>query len=321
MPRFATPYDVRDAIVADAAPMAVSRIAAGQEAPMFKSIHVPLFGSERDKPALDAGLGVARLFDARLDCVHVRPDPRLVVATMSSSMEPGGVVVSQDLLNSLVEADKNSAARARNAFDAFSRGNNLEPARTPFALSASFREIVADSQISVVSMARFADVTVFAPLGDTGPWGLISDTIVGAGRPVLLAPVAPAGMSAPAVTIAWKDTAESARAVAAAMPLLAKARQVNVISACESEGAMKASQESANALAALLKGHGFATQAECIDCTKDNPAHVLLERAVALKSSLVVAGAYGNARLRQFIFGGFTQFMLRQQSLPVFLQH
>jgi nucleotide-binding universal stress UspA family protein len=303
------------------APRAVSRIPAGQEAPMFKSIYVPLFGTERDKPALETGLGIARLFDARLDCVHVRPDPRLVVASMASSMEPGGVVVSQDLLNSLVESDKNRAARAKNAFEAFSHENNLGSAHTPFALSGTFRETVADSSTTMTSMARFADVTVFAPLGDTGPWGLISDTIIGAGRPVLLAPVTPAGMSAPTVTIAWKDTAESARAVTAAMPLLAKARQINVIAACESEGALKATQDSANALASLLQGHGFAVQAECIDCTDGNPAQMLLERAVALKSSLVVAGAYGNARLRQFIFGGFTQFMLRQQKLPVLLQH
>jgi nucleotide-binding universal stress UspA family protein len=35
----------------------------------------------------------------------------------------------------------------------------------------------------------------------------------------------------------------------------------------------------------------------------------------------MVMGAYGHSRVRQFIFGGFTQYMLRQAKLPVFLQH
>ncbi len=288
---------------------------------MYKSIYVPMFGSERDKSALEAALGLAKLFDARLDCVHIRPDPRQVIASVTTSMEAGTVLVSDELLNALIESDKNRAARAKEAFESFVRQMALPPDRTPFTLSASFRETVGDPATTVVALARFSDVTVFAPIEDMGTWGLIADTIVGAGRPVLLAPSPLSTIPAPVVTIAWKETTESARAVMAAMPLLAKARQIHVISACESSGALKSTREAATNLVTLLQGHGFPAQAECIECHDRDPGPALLERAIAQKSNLVVSGAYGRARVREFIFGGFTQFMLRQNRLPVFMQH
>jgi nucleotide-binding universal stress UspA family protein len=294
---------------------------AYQEVQVFKSIYVPMFGSERDKPALASALGLARLFDARLDCVHVRPDPVQVMASVAASMDAGAMVVSDQLLSAIAESDKGRAAQARATFDAFAREMRLEPPRAPFTLSASFREVVADATNTLVSLARYCDVSVFAPDGDASPWGQIGDTIVGAGRPVVLATTSLAGLSAPVVALAWKETGESARAVSAAMPLLAKARQVNVMSASESSGTFKPTQNSANALATLLRGHGLTVHVETMECGDRDPGSLLLEQAVALKSDLLVAGAYGHARVRQFIFGGFTQLMLRQTKLPVLLQH
>jgi len=290
---------------------------------MIKSIFVPLFGVERDKAALDTAYAMAGLFDARLDCVHVRPDPREVAASIMAAANGGGGVYSEEIWTSLVEADKRLAASSRATFDQFAREKAVQPPRQPFALSAALREIQGDPVKLVTSNARFSDLAVFAPVAITGEaaWGPFGDTLIGSGRPVLLAQAPLAGLPAPIVTIAWKETAESARAVTASMPLLGKAKKIIVISASEDAKTTKESRDSADALAALLRGHGLSAQSECIECGTLDPAPAMLERAVALGSSIVVMGAYGHGRVREFIFGGFTKHMLRQTKLPVFLQH
>lgn len=290
---------------------------------MIKSIFVPLAGVDRDKTALEAALDVARLFDARLDCLHVRPDPRQVAASLLSATSAGGSVYSEELWKFLIEADKRHADHAKATFEKFVREKSLQASpHTPYSLSATFREIEGDPVNAVVGNARFADLAVFAPVPMNDVcWGRIGDTIVSAGRPVLLAPTALQNMSAPVVTIAWKETAESARAVTAAMPLLAKAGRVHVLAASERSDSLQATRDSAAALATLLRGHGINAEAECVECGSRDPEVALLERAVALKSSLLAMGAYGHNRVREFMFGGFTRFMLQQTKLPVLLQH
>ena len=41
----------------------------------------------------------------------------------------------------------------------------------------------------------------------------------------------------------------------------------------------------------------------------------------AEESALVVMGAYGHSRLREWIFGGFTEDVLRGAAVPVLMMH
>jgi nucleotide-binding universal stress UspA family protein len=43
--------------------------------------------------------------------------------------------------------------------------------------------------------------------------------------------------------------------------------------------------------------------------------------AAAKEAALVVMGAYGHSRLREWIFGGFTQRVLRGAAVPVLMMH
>ena len=60
---------------------------------------------------------------------------------------------------------------------------------------------------------------------------------MGSGRPVLIAPAAPPRAWPEVLAIAWKDTAEAARAVAAAMPFLEAAKRVVILSVEEAGAA------------------------------------------------------------------------------------
>jgi nucleotide-binding universal stress UspA family protein len=174
------------------------------------------------------------------------------------------------------------------------------------------------------SEARGADLIITRP--DRG--GLtfdgarrtgIGDLVMRAGRPVLVVPEETAPLTLTHAMIAWKDTRESRRAVADALPLLECAGEVSVV-----EIAHKIDLPDAEArvkdVADWLKGHGVGAQAEAIEAHGD-AAQQLDGHAERKGADLMVAGAYGHARLREWVFGGVTSELLMHPRRCTLLSH
>ena len=119
------------------------------------------------------------------------------------------------------------------------------------------------------------------------------------------------------IVIAWKATPEAARAVGAAMPLLSTAKQILIVTVAEDQGT---SDEEGARLLTSLRWHGFNVSMHRLPPGPQGAASTLLA-AAAEQAALVVMGAYGNSRLRQWIFGGFTRHVLRSAEVPVLLMH
>ncbi|MBV8398419.1 MAG: universal stress protein, partial [Acetobacteraceae bacterium] len=141
--------------------------------------------------------------------------------------------------------------------------------------------------------------------------------LVGAGRPVLIAPATPPVSLPETIVIAWKATPEAARAVTAAMPLLSRAKQILIVTVAEEEGL---SDEGGARLGTSLSWHGLNASTRHLRPDRPGAADTLLA-AAAEEGALVVMGAYGHSRLRQWIFGGFTQHVLRGAAVPVLMMH
>jgi nucleotide-binding universal stress UspA family protein len=155
----------------------------------------------------------------------------------------------------------------------------------------------------------------------TGGDGVSIDTIEAAllesGRPVLISPAAPFAALPETIVIAWKAAPEAARAVTAAMPLLSTAKQILILTVAEELGI---SDEAAARLATNLGRHGLQISARHLPPGASGVADTLLA-AAANEGALVVMGAYGHSRLREWIFGGFTQHVLRGAEVPVLMMH
>ena len=142
------------------------------------------------------------------------------------------------------------------------------------------------------------------------------------GKPLLLAPSSACSNPFSTVVIAWKETAPSARAVVAALPLLMKAEKIHILAVAENGDDVQPSLASAERLANYLRRQGLKVQAGQVEARGRNACAVLLEAAEQkLHAGLLVMGAYGHSRAREFIFGGFTRSVLRSAPLPVFLCH
>jgi nucleotide-binding universal stress UspA family protein len=151
---------------------------------------------------------------------------------------------------------------------------------------------------------------------------MLETTLMRSGRRVLIMPRSAAEMIGRTVVIAWKDSAETARALTAAMPFLVKAERIVVIEV--SENGTEADRESGGSSDRLVAGlawHRIKAEARIVKPGDRTGPEILLSAAGDVGADLVVMGAYGHSRVREMIFGGFTRRVLRAADLPVLMFH
>ena len=146
------------------------------------------------------------------------------------------------------------------------------------------------------------------------------DVLMQAGRPVLIVPPGVTELALDHVVIAWKDTRESRRAIADALPLLAVARAVSILELCgedEVEDARKAVAD----VVGYLDHHGIVAKSEVQVLRQGDPATKITAFAKQQGADLIVAGAYGHARLREWVFGGVTYELIKKSPVCCLLSH
>jgi len=291
---------------------------------MLKNILVPLTGFAHDANALEAAFLIGWPFDAVIDALHIQPDPMKIVldAAVQQFETTHG---SRELLLSLQKRAAAHSAKAKEAFDRFAARHLAAHAfaSAQIGVSAGFRCVEGDPVDNTISTARFADSVVIgrAPEHEQFSAGQIANIIVGCGRPVVLVPPHNTAAISSTIAIAWKEKAEAARAISAAMPLLKRAKKVIVLSVEEHGGETAACRASAERLAAQLARHGMDVEAHGLAAKPHGGANILIEKARQLQADLIVSGAYSNSRVRELVFGGFTRSLLSSCELPVLLLH
>ena len=287
---------------------------------MIKTILVPATGNQTDDAVFTSALTAARAFNAHLGFLHVRVDAAAMVAAMAT--DGSGAVTVSGLVERIDEEATRREDAARQLFQRFCERERLAIEDTPAGKQSPtaqwFRQ-TGDEAYWVREYGRAADLLVIGhPADDQGvPIDTIEAALVGSGRPVLIVPAARLVSLPETIVIAWKAAPEAARAVTAAMPLLSTAKQILILSVTEKPGL---SDEAGVRLATNLGRHGLQVSARHLPPDASGAADTLLA-AAANEAALVVMGAYGHSRLREWIFGGFTQHVLRGAEVPVLMMH
>ncbi len=284
----------------------------------FKSILVALEGFERESSVLDVALQAARAFDAHLDVLHVRSDPNEVFAFVSEPMSESAVEL---VVNAAETGAAELATKAQAQFEAFCQSNGVTSAAAEPAgggVFAIWREETGLHGNVMARQGRLADLIVAArPTADRPAPVMLEAALLETGRPVLVAPAEARATLGRNVVVAWNDTAEAARAVAAAMPFLGNADKVTVLTADE-DGQFSAS---AADLSAHLAWHGIAASTGAVNTGAVSVGEALLGEAGRLGADLLVMGGYGHSRVREVILGGVTNHILANAGLPVLMAH
>ena len=292
---------------------------------MIKTILVAATGSDRDAATFAAALAVARPFAAHLEMLHVRQDPVALAVAMTT--DAGGGALAAGLIGQL---EKDAQARERKAHDIFTRfcggaGLAVIGAPVPASTAAPSAEWHVETGEEPRWMAAYgvaADL-IIAPRA-TGEEALgratLEAALLDSGRPILV----PAATAMPAkferIAIAWKPSPQAARAVAAALPFLAQAREVTIVTVEEAAAGRSAERDDADRLVRNLAWHGLAATILRLKPRPEGAAATLLA-GIGDRGDLLVMGGYGHSRLREWVFGGFTQSVLAGAPLPVLMAH
>lgn len=175
----------------------------------------------------------------------------------------------------------------------------------------------------MIEQSRAADLLILgrrtdrAPFYDPDP----ADVLMAAGRPVLVVPptVPRSPIGWPAV-IAWSDSREARRAVAAAVPMLRQTGTAHVLEVCDDENTDEARVRLGDVVA-WLERYGIAADGEVRPRGEATCADAILEFAADRCAGLIVAGGYGHARLREWALGGVTRSLLDHSPVCLLLSH
>ena len=287
---------------------------------MIKTILVPATGNQTDDAVFTSALAAARAFNAHLDFLHVRVDAAAMVAAMAT--DGSGAAMVSGLVERVDEEATRREDTARQLFQRFCERERLAIEDTPAGRpspTAQWLRAIGDEAYWVREYGRAADLLVVGhPADDQGvSIDTIEAALVGSGRPVLIVPAAPMVSLPETIVIAWKAAPEAARAVTAAMPLLSTAKQIQIVTVAEEQGL---SDEEGARLMTSLAWHGFNVSTRHLRPERLGAADTLLATAVE-EGALVVMGAYGHSRLREWMFGGFTEHVLRGAAVPVLMMH
>lgn len=148
----------------------------------------------------------------------------------------------------------------------------------------------------------------------------IGDVIMRAGRPMLVVPPRKTFLALNRILIAWKDTAEARKAVAAALPLLKSAQEVMIVEITSDERENEIATRRVVDVATWLQQYNITASASAEPCAGDVGGY-LDAIAVENGADIIVAGAYGHSRLREWAFGGVTRHLLQQGSTCALLMH
>ncbi len=267
--------------------------------------------SPRALARLDIAAMLARQHAAHLTALQVID---VAVPVMAMGDGGGGGAVIAELMEQMRQSALTAGQKLRAAFEA---------ALAREGIMGEWRQVEGSTTEIVALHGRYADLLV---LGQDDPesdnTGVLETVLFDSGRPVLAIPFAG---SLPTigkrVLVGWNASREASRALHDALPLLAKAESATVFLANPKRGLGGHGEEPGADIARHLARHGVKVNVAKAVADDVSDSALLLNHASDMGADLLVMGAYGHSRLREFILGGVTRSLLREMTVPVLLSH
>jgi nucleotide-binding universal stress UspA family protein len=214
----------------------------------------------------------------------------------------GAAMISAGLMDVADESAEQAFKAAEANFKAWTADAGVE---------TEWRSAVDFPAAALAAMSAAADLVVIGSTDGEQPFDA-GDVIMKTGRPVLVVPPEQGEMNADNVLVAWKNTAEARRAIADALPFLSEAKSVTLLHVGE-EGIRNSGVEDA---AKFLGRHGVRAVVEAVEPGSLTAAAEIVNAAGRTGAGLIVLGAYGHSRMREWAFGGVTRDLLRRSEIP-----
>lgn len=277
----------------------------------IKTILVYLSRHHGCEELLDVACALARTHEAHL----------IGVGAFSATppVPPLAIPYSTTVVEEMMRAAQDAEAKLKAAFENATR-------EAPFVAEwVNMRVLAGDLVRAVLDHARAVDLIVASQRDPDWELGTVLDfperLALESGRPVFLVPrKGPPPLEIKKIAVAWNGSRESARAAFDAFPFYTSAQSVTILTVT-SDGAPLAEGTPATALAETLARHDIPTTLTHLQMANAGVSRTLINEATRLEADLLVSGAYGHSRLREFVFGGVTRDLTNDSPLPLLLSH
>lgn len=268
----------------------------------MKEILLHVQQDDRQSACIRAAIDLARAFDAHLTCIHVTPYSSFIAA------DPfGGVYDFSEAIGVLQQQEAETREQ-------------IAQAMGEAGIAWDWEQYDGDIVQALSDRARLADLIVLgqpvAGAPDRQAVPVAAGVAIHAGIPVLAMPADGHLATGGQAMIAWNGSAEAARAVRGALPLLKRAGGVVVVQIDPEEG-----EADGTDVLAYLSHHGIAARHESVTRAGRTVAATLRDAAAAHRADYLVCGAYGHSRLFEFILGGVTRDLMSGTGYPLLLAH
>lgn len=274
-------------------------------------LHIDSYPDPTPDEAIDQAVAFAQSVDAKLSAIAIQVDIR----TLRNRLADYAV----GLTRLADEAEAQSLAVCLRKLERFKA-----KAAQGGVLGETFldRVYLFEGAEAVVARARTRDLCLVPLASPASADRSVAEAVIfGSGRPALVfsPSIGLTGRHVGRVVVAWDGSRCAARAMADAMPLLAKAADVRVLSVLNEKPGLRPGS-AADAIRHLA-AHGVQSAADEIDADGRAIGPVLDSYLAQNNADLLVMGAYGHSRLREFLLGGATEHMLRKPKVPLLLSH
>jgi nucleotide-binding universal stress UspA family protein len=287
----------------------------------YRRLLLPLTGTAAGEAALHTALMVARIWNAHVHCLHVRVDAR-DVAPLAGEGLSGAMI--EEMMAATERESGERANRVHALFERFVQGRdvtialNAESALKAEGPTLSFESIAGREEDVVAQQSRLYDMAVVPHPeadDDVSSSDALHAVLFDSGRPVLIAPRQAPATIGTRVCCAWNGTAESAAAVAAALPWLHRAEKVQLLYSDD----YQRRGPSVEGIQAYLRWHEVQSEAVPFKPQTREVGAGLLGATRDFQADLLCMGAYSHSRLRQLILGGVTRHVLENADIPVLM--
>jgi len=277
----------------------------------YRDILLPIL-TYPDQPSpgpIKAAFHLTKQFEANLTAVLLDLDPHRSAWPSSLGTSLAGIAdlvgeaVAQSRANSrqIMEQLKAEASKSRVKLNIVHEPTAVFPVTTPTA-----------------ERARLYDLTIMPATSGFDRW-FREGIIFGSGSPVLLVPDDRNGVSLETVVVAWDFSLTASRALRASMPLLSEARSVRIFTIANEKESTQG--HTIAELERHLAEHKITFTYDNVDIAGRSIGEAFRAYTQSVGADMLVMGAFGHSRIREFVLGGATQSMLAESNLPVLFAH
>lgn len=268
----------------------------------WKSLLVHLKPYSECNAALSSAVDIAKTFDASLMGIYAIRELAMLK-----------LIIGQDS-PAVREAEARDAPLTRSAEEMFLNACRNAGVRGTF-------EVAEGNANEVLCLAGRVHDVMFVEAGGSldGRGGdLVEECAVTAGTPTIIVPPSGAKPFGKCIVVAWNHSRQSASAVHAALPLIARADSVVVLLGQPRDVMPSVTRRPTADIGEYLKRHNSNVRVVPFE---ESEASSLQTAALAAGGDLLVMGAYGRSAWREFLFGGATRAVVNDLRLPVLMAH